>query len=356
MYSTCGGGICVGKSEIKADLSVGEYLVGDVEAVLSSEPLKAVRGSVNLILTSPPFPLNHKKSYGNLSGDEYLEWIARLAPRFSELLAPDGSIVIEIGNSWEPQRPVQSLLHLKALMAFVEAKDAELRLCQQFICYNPSRLPSPAQWVTVERARVTDSFTHVWWMARTDKPKADNTKVLRPYGKDMRKLLRTKKYNGGHRPSEHYINPKSFFKDNGGSIAHNFFEMEPLDATREVRLPNVFSFSNNASNDHYSIGCQQAGIQPHPARMPPGLATFFIEFLTAPGDLVLDPFAGSNTTGAIAASLGRKWIAIDAEAKYAEHSAIRLSSTKPTKARRTRGRPKGGSQHEYQHRRTTHSS
>lgn len=172
------------KVAVKQDVPSGKYLVGDVEAALSSALLQKLRGKINLILTSPPFPLNHKKSYGNLSGDDYLGWIERLAPKFSSLLTPDGSIVIEIGNSWEPRRPVQSLLHLKALMAFVEAPDAQLRLCQQFVCYNPSRLPSPAQWVTVERARVTDSFTHIWWMARSDFPKADNKRVLRPYGED----------------------------------------------------------------------------------------------------------------------------------------------------------------------------
>jgi len=306
----------------------GKYLVGDIESVLSSSLLKRARGRVNLILTSPPFPLNHKKSYGNLRGDSYIRWIERIVPQLAELLAPDGSMVVEIGNSWEPKRPVQSLLHLRALMAFIESERAGLRLCQQFVCYNPSRLPSPAQWVTVDRARVTDSFTHVWWMSRTDSPKADNRKVLRPYGKDMRKLLDSRTYNGGTRPSQHNINPKSFLKDNGGSIAQNFFEMSPLDDTREVRLPNVFSFSNNASNDHYSKICKRRGITPHPARMPPGLARFFVEFLTDPGDIVLDPFAGSNTTGAVAASLKRKWIAIDAEKDYAKHSKIRLSEIK----------------------------
>jgi site-specific DNA-methyltransferase (cytosine-N4-specific) len=344
----------VRKVRIEHQDSTGKYLVGDVEAALSSPLLEELKGRVNLILTSPPFPLNHKKSYGNLSGDEYLAWIERLAPKLSSLLAPDGSIVIEIGNSWEPRRPVQSLLHLKALMAFVEAPSAQLRLCQQFVCYNPSRLPSPAQWVTVERARVTDSFTHVWWMARTDHPKADNKKVLRPYSQDMRKLLSSRKYNGGHRPSQHYIGAKSFLKNNGGSIAHNLFEMASLDTNREVRLPNVFSFSNNASNDHYSKTCQRKKIKPHPARMPAGLATFFVEFLTEPGDLVLDPFAGSNTTGAIAASLGRKWISIDAEAKYAKHSKIRLSSIKIKRTKSARG-TKRGTQHERQHRREANS-
>jgi hypothetical protein len=167
----------------------GQYLTGDVEKALSSTALNKLRGKVNLILTSPPFPLNHKKSYGNLSGEKYLAWIKRLAPKLAGLLAPDGSIIIELGNSWEPGRPVQSLLHLKALMAFVEAPEARLRLCQQFVCYNPARLPSPAQWVTVDRIRTTDSFTHVWWMAGTDNPKADNMRVLRPYSSDMMRLI-----------------------------------------------------------------------------------------------------------------------------------------------------------------------
>jgi hypothetical protein len=126
----------------------GKYIVGDIEEAISSPFLEPLTGKVNLILTSPPFPLNHKKSYGNLSGQEYLEWIARLAPKLSSLLAPDGSIVLEIGNSWEPKRPIQSLLHLKALMAFVEAPNAKLRLCQQFVCYNPSRFGLHPVWMT----------------------------------------------------------------------------------------------------------------------------------------------------------------------------------------------------------------
>src|SRR5690606_29409967 len=119
---------------------------------------KQLKGKVQLILTSPPFPLNNKKSYGNLSGDEYLTWFTSLAPLFASLLTEDGSIVVELGNAWVPGRPVQSLLHLESLLAFVKHEEAGLRLCQQFICYNPARLPSPAQWVTIKRERVTDSF------------------------------------------------------------------------------------------------------------------------------------------------------------------------------------------------------
>ena len=306
--------------------SLGRYLHGDSSKVLASEIGKELTGKVQLLLTSPPFPLNNKKSYGNLTGDQYKRWFADLAPLFADLLTEDGSIVIELGNSWLPGRPVQSLLHLEALMGFVNHPNADLRLCQQFACYNPARLPGPAQWVTVHRIRTTDSFTHIWWMAKTDYPKADNARVLRPYSKSMRKLLARQTYNDGKRPSEHNISATGFLKDNGGSIAHNFFEIEPVDDKREVRLPNVFSMSNTASTDFFLRTCRERGIDAHPARMPEGLASFFIEFLTEPGDLVLDPFAGSNTTGFTAERLGRRWLSIDILADYADQSKIRFES------------------------------
>lgn len=303
----------------------GVYFLGDSAHLLASKDFTVLKGKVNLILTSPPYPLNNKKSYGNLTGEKYLEWFTALAPVFSDLLTDDGSIVLEIGNAWEHGRPVQSLLHLESLLGFVRHKDAGLRLIQQFVCYNPSRLPSPAQWVTVNRIRTVDSFTHVWWLAKTDFPKADNSKVLRPYSKSMKSLLQRGSYNAGKRPSEHIISEKSFLNDQGGSIAHNLFEIDTLDPEREVRLPNVFSMANSASNDYFHRECKKRGITPHPARMPLGLASFFIEFLTDKGDLVLDPFAGSNTTGYSAAVAGRHWVGIDAQDTYVEQSLIRFN-------------------------------
>jgi site-specific DNA-methyltransferase (cytosine-N4-specific) len=300
----------------------GKYYVGLCEDALKNLKLK---GKVQLIITSPPFPLNKKKRYGNKNGDEYLEWLSALAPVFSDLLTDDGSIVIELGNAWEKNRPVQSLLTLKSLMKFVENPNANLSLCQEFICYNPSRLPSPAQWVTINRIRTIDSFTHIWWMSKTDYPKSDNSKVLRPYSKSMKALLERGNYNSGKRPSEHLISDKSFLKSHGGSIMHNVIELEQIDYERELRLPhNSLSFSNTKSKDYFSIACKKNGLVPHPARMPMELASFFIEFLTDEGDIVLDPFAGSNTTGYCAEKLRRKWISIDASEDYGRQSFLRF--------------------------------
>lgn len=303
----------------------GKMFKGDFFDLYEKYLKRYYRNKFQLIITSPPFPLNNKKKYGNLAGEDYLKWFESLAPIFSDLLKEDGSLVIELGNAWEKNRPIQSLLHLESLMRLVKYKEANLRLVQEFIVYNPSRLPSPAQWVTVNRIRTVDSYTHIWWIAKSDFPKADNRKVLRPYSSSMKNLLKRKKYNAGKRPSEHNIGEKSFLKDNGGSIAHNFFELEPLDENREVRLPhNVLSFSNTSSNDPFLKKCRELGIAPHPARMNPGVTAFFIEFLTDENDLILDPFAGSNTTGYVAELLNRRWIACELIEEYVEQSKLRF--------------------------------
>jgi site-specific DNA-methyltransferase (cytosine-N4-specific) len=281
---------------------------GEIEGFLNSDCGLDQRGSVKLIFTSPPYPLNRKKKYGNLQGEDYVEWIAALAPRFRELLSDDGSIVMEIGNSWNQGEPTMSTLAIEALLKFLKA--ADLKLCQQFVCYNPARLPSPAQWVNVERIRVKDSFTHVWWMAPSSRPDASNRRVLVEYSDAMQRLLSRKSYNSGKRPSEHNIGAKSFLTNNGGAIPSN-----------------VLSLTNTIVDD-YLVSCKQNDIQPHPARMPSRLAEFFIRFLTVKRNLVLDPFAGSNTTGAAAEALGRRWISIEPNSDYIAGSKLRFDNFK----------------------------
>lgn len=299
--------------------SQGEMLVGDIEKALDHPTLRAVRGKVNLVFTSPPFPLVRKKSYGNEDGEKYVEWLSGLAPRLADLLAPDGSIVLEVGNAWEKGSPVMSTLPLKTLLAFKES--AKLHLCQQIICHNPARLPSPAVWVTVQRIRLKDSYTSVWWMSRTEKPKADNRQVLVPYGDDMKKLLKSKKYNAGKRPSGHVVSEEGFLTDHGGAIASNVVDLDP-DGSKSP--PDLLRFAGTAWDRRYRDYCKDHELEPHPARMQVHLASFFVKFLTDPGDLVVDPFAGSNTTGAIAEELRRKWISVEANADFAAGSRGRF--------------------------------
>jgi site-specific DNA-methyltransferase (cytosine-N4-specific) len=296
----------------------GRLYVGDAAELLNSPKLRRWRGQVQLVFTSPPFPLCREKRYGNLRGAEYTSWLAGFASLFAEYLKPDGSIVIELGNGWEPGRPTVSTASLKALLAFQEA--AGLHLCQEFIGYNPARLPTPAEWVTVRRIRVKDAYTRLWWLSPTPHPKADNRSVLTAYSDSMRRLLQKGTYNGGARPSGHHVGHRSFLRQNGGAIPPNV--LVPPDS----ELPaTVIPISNTGSRSRYLDACRAMNVRGHPARMPEALVDFFVHFLTDPGDLVLDPFAGSNTTGAVAERLGRNWIGIERDREYAEASRSRFA-------------------------------
>ena len=297
----------------------GTMLHGKIEDALQSAHLQAAKGTVNLIVTSPPFPLVRKKKYGNETGEAYLAWLEALAAPLVELLAEDGSIVIEIGNAWEEGAPIMSTLPLEALLAFKRA--ANLNLCQHVICHNPARLPSPAAWVTVKRSRLKDSFTHVWWMSKSDSPKADNRHVLNPYSKDMKNLLKRQKYNAGTRPSGHVISETGFLKDHGGAISANVLEL--VDGGGPESL---LKFSGTGWDARYRDHCKKLEIPAHPARMQASLSAFFIQFLTDPNDLIFDPFAGSNTTGAVAEDFGRRWIGVEAERTYIDGSIGRFES------------------------------
>ena len=291
------------------ETSLGIMFQGTVEKFLASAYGRQYKRKIQLILTSPPFPLNRKKAYGNLTGDDYVNWLGNLSDAFKELLTDNGSMVIEIGNAWEKGKPTMSTLPARALMAILEK--GRFNLCQEFIYFNQARLPSPAQWVNIERIRIKDAFTHIWWMSPTERPKADNRNVLKEYSPAMRKLLSSQKYNSGKRPSEHHIGEDSFLRDNRGAIP-----------------PNVLTFANTSASGQYQEYCRTNDLKPHPSRMVSGVADFFIRFLTDPGDIVLDPFAGSNTTGSSAENLKRGWISIEPKVEYVAGSKGRFAKVR----------------------------
>ncbi|MEO1373594.1 MAG: site-specific DNA-methyltransferase [Cyanobacteria bacterium J06635_10] len=265
--------------------------------------------SINLILTSPPFALTRQKEYGNESADKYIEWFLPFAYEFKRVLANNGSFVLDLGGAYRPGLPVRSLYQYELLLTL--CKKVGFNLAQELYHYNPARLPTPAEWVTIRRIRVKDSVNVVWWLSKTPYPKADNRKVLKPYSKSMKNLLE-KGYEAKLRPSGHDISDK-FQKDNKGAIPPNFLEPQ-----------NFLKIGNTESNSAYMRRCKEAGIKPHPARFPRGFAEFFIKFLTDKGDTVLDPFAGSNTTGFVAETLQRYWMSFEINENYLIGSKYRF--------------------------------
>lgn len=283
--------------------SLGQAFVGDSRELLRALP----DDSVNLVVTSPPFALLRKKEYGNAEQHEYVDWLAEFGALVFQKLTPDGSLVIDIGGAYERGVPVRSLYPFRVLLKFVD--EIGFNLAEEFYWHNPSKLPSPIEWVNKRKIRTKDSVNTVWWLSKTAWPKANVSNVLAPYSDRMKKLIEdpAKFYTPKVRPSGHDIG-SGFGKDNGGSIP-----------------PNLLSFPNSESNGRYMAGCKATGEKGHPARFPGKLPEFFIRFLTDPGDTVLDIFAGSNTTGEVAEREGRRWMSFEERRDYVAASAFRFA-------------------------------
>lgn len=281
---------------------MGKSFCGDSRELLKSLP----DNSIDLVMTSPPFALLREKSYGNESQADYVDWLMEFAKEVKRVIKPTGSFVLDLGGAYVRGTPIRSLYNYRVLIRFCD--ELGFKLAEEFFWHNPSKLPSPIEWVNKRKIRAKDSVNTVWWFCKDDFPKANISNVLAPYSDRMKKLLKDPEafYDAKKRPSGHDISTK-FGVDNGGAIP-----------------PNLLNFPNSESSSVYLKKCKDLGQKAHPARFPSKLPEFFIKFLTDEGDTVLDIFAGSNTTGETAERLNRKWISFELSPDYVENSKLRF--------------------------------
>ena len=289
---------------------LGASYCGDSLDLLAGLP----DGSVNLVVTSPPFALLREKAYGNRDQAEYLDWLTALAHQVRRVLRDDGSFVLDLGGAYQRGVPARSLHPFRVLLRFCD--EVGFFLADDVYWHNPAKLPSPIEWVNKRKMRMKDSVNTVWWFSKTEWPKADVSKVLAPYGDRMKKLLDDPEafYKPALRPSGHDIG-KGFATDNGGAIPANL-----------LQIPNT------ESNGLYVDACKAVGVERHPARFPAKLPEFFIRLLTEPGDVVVDIFAGSNTTGQVAEAEGRRWLSFELREDYVASSAFRFLDKRNTRS------------------------
>ena len=72
--------------------------------------------SINLILTSPPYPLITQKAYGNRDPRAYVDWLTELAASWKQKLADTGSLVINLADVFNPGSPSVSLYQERLLI------------------------------------------------------------------------------------------------------------------------------------------------------------------------------------------------------------------------------------------------
>lgn len=313
-YATRGGPSMPGvdlypQPELFAEFEHGSMWLGDSLGMLHGQ---LAEKSVDLIMTSPPFGLVRKKSYGNEDAEQYVAWFRPFAEGFRRVLKDTGSLVIDIGGAWKPGLPVRSLYHFKLLLMLCE--EFGFYLAEEHYWWNPARLPTPAEWVNVRRIRVKDAVNCIWWLSPTPWPRANNRRVLAPYSDAMLDLLE-KGYTRRLRPSGHDISDK-FGTDNGGSVP-----------------PNLLALANTESNGRYQAYCREKDLPIHPARYPAAIPEYFVRMLTDRGDLVVDPFGGSCVTGEVCEMLEREWRCCELSREYLEGARARFQ---PNGTRRPR--------------------
>ena len=296
----------------------GSAWLGDARKLMRRIP----DHTINAIITSPPFALLNEKAYGNVTAEAYFEWFRPFAEQFHRILRTDGSLVIEIGGTWISGAPIRSLYHFELASALV--RQCGFYLAQELFWVHENRIPTPASWVTVKRCRVKDDVTPIWWLSPSKFPKADNRRVLTPYKASFLPLMRKRSQHKHlcdslgldsrgkvhEAPSGYHLSKGGFAVDNGGAIPGSL-----------IRCTGVASDAVSAAYFRY---CKQHKFTVHPARFPADIPTFFIKLLTEPGDLVLDPFGGSNTTGELADSLQRRWLSFELSKEYLQASVGRF--------------------------------
>ncbi len=228
--------------------------------------------TVALVITSPPYAMQRKSYYGGISEKDYPNWTLKWVNAFKEKLKNDGSICINI-------RP-----HIKngeisdyVLKTILLLRENGWIHCEDMCWYKPDSPPMGS----VKRPRRAYEMIH--WFAKTRNPKC-NPKAI---GKRSLRI--------GFEQTK--------FAEGNDSYVHK---------GQNTAKPGIAR-----CND--VIVCGTSKIERrfiHPAMFPPDIPEYFIKMLTDKGDLVVDPFMGSGTTGRVAERLERKWKGFEINETY----------------------------------------
>lgn len=253
---------------VRHQTNLGMGIMGDSRTVLDLLP----DACCDLAIFSPPF----EGADPNNMGKDFTPWLMAFFEQLARVLKPKGSLVFELGQSWQPGTGTRTV-HGLAFLTQLLQRD-EWLLLQEFHWYNPQLLPTEEALMT-EGKRFADSVTQLYWIARSPDVDADTARV-----------------NSNHVK------------------------------TYEGCLSNLLTVGDGPVDVEYARYCAEAGGAPYRDRFPVGVPGFFIDLTTKPGDLVLDPFAGCYSTGAAAEMSSRRWICSEYSADALATSSFMLKA------------------------------
>ena len=113
-------------------------------------------------------------------------------------------------------------------------------------------------------------------------------------------------------------------RDQAARVTYNYDAMKAGNDDLQMRSDWLFPICSGSERlrDH-------EGRKAHPTQKPEALLHRIILATTNSGDVILDPFFGTGTTGAVAKRLGRNWIGVERDPEYAAHAELRIGKIKP---------------------------
>jgi site-specific DNA-methyltransferase (adenine-specific) len=249
---------------------------------------KIADGSVDLIVTSPPYADQRKAIYGGVHPDKYVEWFLPISAELMRVLKPTGSFVLNI-----KERVVDGERHTYVMELIIAMKKQGWLFTEEYIWHK--RNCYPGKWPN----RFRDAWERCIHFTKEKKFSMYQDKVRVPMGDWKNSRLKSLSETDRKRDES--------------KVGSGFGKKVENWVGRELAYPtNVLHFATECGNRR------------HAAAFPDSLPEWFIKLFTKEGDTVLDPFSGSGTTMRVSKNLNRSAIGIELSEEYCKNSAEEL--------------------------------
>lgn len=284
---TDAGNAALGRVEPGTRVVVFRTALGQAVAAWAQEAEGLVEpGTAQALFTSPLFPLcSPMKSYGTMTPADWLPWMIDMVEAWLPLMRDDGCLVFHLGSAvYFRGSPTISSYRERFVCAAVD----QLGLHRQPDLYweQPKRWPN-LEWGAKRGLHPRPTVDPLYIFSRSLTPYTDAGGM---------RTARLEPARPGGAPGR---------RGSGIDVGKRVF------AEGKSTFPSALIRAGSGTSDKWRLRVKEEGLPPHPCPMPLAVPRFAISMLTRPGDLVVDPFFGSGSTGAAAEELGRRWVGLD---------------------------------------------
>jgi len=246
--------------------------------------------TVDLVVTSPPYAAQRKRTYGGVPPDEYVDWFLPIGEELSRVLKPTGTFILNIKENVEGGQRHPYVFNLVCAL-----QAAGWWWTETFVWHK--RNCTPGKWPN----RFRDAWEFLFQFNKQKHFTMYQDAVRVPVGDWAATRI----------PNLSEADRERHTSQTGSGFGRNVGNW----ADRDLVYPtNVL---------HLATECGSKG---HSAVFPCRIPEWFIRLFTQEGDLVLDPFSGSGTTGVAAVKLQRRYLGIEVLPEYAQQSRLRLGA------------------------------